>query len=185
LPTPVFVEHDFELQDWLLMSGEPASTSNEALLAGEGDLPPAPPTLEKRAVGQESQPNDVEEEAGEPMDTDEAESDHTEAVPTEPDTNLSPEPEITESIPAEPQAPLQQDEAVALPASSPPAESMEVTPNVDELLRPEPMEDDETEPVEEDEVDNRSPTTEEMEETGVRPRVLSTRGEHSDEELEW
>jgi hypothetical protein len=185
LPTPVFVEHDFELHDWLLMSGEPASTLNEPVIARDGHPPPAPKTPEKFAAGQEAQFNDAEKEAGEPMDADEAELEHTAAEPTEPEANPSPEPEITETIPAEPRALIQQDGVVALPNPSPPTEPMDITPNVDDLLLPEPMENDETELAEEDEVDNRSPTTEEMEETGVRPRVLAPPGDHSEEELEW
>jgi hypothetical protein len=61
---------------------------------------------------------------------------------------------------------------------------MDLTPDVEDSLLPEHRTNDVTEPAEEDEADNRSPT-EEMEETGVRPRVLSPPVDHSDEELEW
>jgi hypothetical protein len=134
LPTPVFVEHNFELHDWLLMSGELASTSIKAVQAGDGHPPPAPQTAEKFAAGQEAQFNDAEKEAGEPMDADEAEPEHTEAEPTEPASNPPPEPGITETIPAEPGAPIQQAEVVASPNPSLPTEPMDITPNIDHYL---------------------------------------------------
>lgn len=117
------------------------------------------------------------------MDTDQTEPEHTEASPTEPDTTPSPEPEITETISAQLRTTVQHDETIASPALSP-TEPMDLTPDVDDLLLSEHRMNDPTEPTEEDEADSRS-RTEEMEETGVRPRVLSPPVDHSDEELEW